>query len=762
MSACWADFDNHGKPDLYASNMWSAAGQRISRQKQFHAQDPEEIRSLYRRHASGNSLYRNLGHGKFANVSSQAGVEMGRWAWGSDAWDVDQDGYPDLYIANGYISGPDRRDLGSFFWRHVVGNSPSTATPSANYELGWNAINESIRSDLSWSGYERNTSFLNNRDGTFSDVSGAIGMDFLDDSRCFALADLDHDGRLEVVLKNRNAPQLRVLHNTNRENGNSISFRLTGTKSNRDAIGASVTVEAGELRQTKFVQAGSGFLAQHTKELFFGVGGWDKLVRATILWPSSLRQSFDHLPSSHRIEILEGSANFAAVPFATAPESWQHPGPKVPAESLPASCETWLIEPLKAPDFSLADLAGDLRELRSFQGKFTFLFFWNTSAPVALEQLRTLNQHRARLSSQGVSVVGVNLDDPLDLNSVKNLASKEAFSFPNLLATPEMSGIYNILYRYLFDRRRDMPVPVSFLIDPAQQIVKLYQAPVDPHRILVDVNSAPRSGAERIGKALPCEGVLPKGGFQRNDFTYGVAMFQRGYLREAAESFRQVIAAKPQSADAFYNLGTLYLRENNLAEARSHLERAVELRPNYAEAWNNLGMIAAQQGRSEEAVDRFRQALRLQPGYVVALVNLGNFYRRARNFDDAEKLFAKALAAAPDDPEANYGAGMLDAQREKLETALQFLGKAVQAKPDYADALNNIGVILVRQYRYADAEKEFKACIGAVPNFDQAYINLARLYVVLQNDSQAREVLNRLLALQPGNRLAQRALEMLR
>src|SRR3984893_504047 len=79
MSACWSDFDNDGKQDVYVADMWSSAGQRISGQKRFHENAPEEIRGLYRRHARGNALYRNLGDGKFQDVSRQAGVEMGRW-----------------------------------------------------------------------------------------------------------------------------------------------------------------------------------------------------------------------------------------------------------------------------------------------------------------------------------------------------------------------------------------------------------------------------------------------------------------------------------------------------------------------------------------------------------------------------------------------------------------------------------------------------------------------------------------------------------
>ena len=184
--------------------------------------------------------------------------------------DFDHDGFSDLYVANGYLSSVDRDDMASFFWRQVVANSPEDATPSQAYERGWNAINELVRSDHTWHGYARNVLFSNNRDGTFAEISGAIGLDFSEDCRSFALADIDHDGRLEVILKSRNAPQLRVLRNAMEEIGHSISFRLQGTKSNRDAIGASVTLQVGPLSQTKYLHAGSGFLAQHAKELFFG------------------------------------------------------------------------------------------------------------------------------------------------------------------------------------------------------------------------------------------------------------------------------------------------------------------------------------------------------------------------------------------------------------------------------------------------------------------------------------------------------------
>ncbi|HYK36616.1 FG-GAP-like repeat-containing protein [Alloacidobacterium sp.] len=756
MSAAWSDFDNDGNQDIYAANMWSSAGQRVSTQKIFHPSAPDHVRTLYRRHARGNSLYRDMGDCKFQNVSEQAGVAMGRWSWCSDFWDFDHDGYPDLYIANGYVSGADRSDLSSFFWRQVVGRSPDDSTPSQAYEHGWNAVNELIRSDSSWSGYERNVLYSNNRDGTFSEISGPAGLDFLDDSRSFALADIDHDGRLELILKNRTAPQIRILRNAMKDIGNSIAFRLRGTKSNRDGIGTVITLEAGALRQTKSLQAGSGFLAQHTKELFWGVGSHEGTVRATVRWPSGLSQVFENLSVNQRIEIEEGSATFAAKTFAAPSESYLEPSSMPTKEDeLPSAIQTWLIEPLKAPEFSLQDLAGNTHELRSFLGSYVLLNFCEASDSVCRELLARLNQYRTAFAANKLNIVAVNVDE-----TARSLASP-ALGFPVLVSTAEVAGIYNIIYRYLFDRRRDLAIPTSFLLDQDSMIVKLYQGPIDPQQVLADLKSIPATPADRMRKALPFSGTLYQDAFQRNDFTYGVALFQHGYLDAAAGSFREVIAQKPDDAEAYYNLGTLNLRRNDLQQARQYLEQTVKLRPDYPEAWNNLGMIAAQQGQADEAVRNFQQSLTLRPNYAIAMLNLGNFYRRQGAFDKAQPLLSHALTLEPDDPEANYNLGMFYAQQGQLQQAQDYLEKAVALRPDYPEALNNLGVLFVRNKDFARAEAQFKTCVRLAPGFDQSYLNLARLYAMQHDKGKAIAILQDLLRLQPANRAAQQMLEML-
>jgi Flp pilus assembly protein TadD len=698
MSVCWLDYDNDGVEDLYVADMWTSAGERISSQEIFQNRTVPETRALYRKHAMGNSLFRNRGDGTFQDSTARSGAGMGRWSWSSDAWDFDHDGFADLYVVNGMVSGAIREDLNSFFWRQVVANSPSTAKPSEDYEQGWTAVNELIRADYSWSGYERNVVYANNGDGTFSDVSGAVGLDFLEDGRSFALADFDHDGRQEVFLKSRNAPQLRVLKNVLSELPPSISFRLRGVKSNPDGIGAAVTVGS----QTKMLQAGSGFLAQHSKDVFFGLGPTAERVNASIRWPSGLLQQLHDLPINHRIWVEEGLAPSRTEPFAK---------PVIPAQrsqsatALPLTIETWLLAPVPAPDFSPTG------KPELFQLKF-------------------------------------------DAASGK------------MNVSDDIAAVYNILYRYVFDRHRDLTLPTSFLIDGNGNIVKVYQGPVSAQSVERDMERIPHTREQRLALALPFPGNAETYEFGRNNLSLGSAFFQRGYYNQAAGAFALALRDDPASAEAQYGLGSVYLKQDKNADARSSFEQALKLTASYPDtapsAWNNLGLLATREGRTAEAIGHFQEALRISPDYWIALENLGNAYRQQRRWDDARATLERAVAARPQEPEANYSLAMVYAQTDDTERAYQYLQTALKLRPDYPEALNNLGVLYLRTRRRNEAVAKFEECIRVAPGFDQAYLNLARVYSLEGDRDQARGVLLDLLKQHPDHALAKKALDELR
>jgi hypothetical protein len=107
MGVTWGDPNNDGRPDIYVSNMFSSAGNRIAYQRHWRA---GAANAEFQRHARGNSLFLNAGN-LFNDVSVSAGVTMGRWAWGAHFADLNNDGWEDLYVANGFITTEDTNDL---------------------------------------------------------------------------------------------------------------------------------------------------------------------------------------------------------------------------------------------------------------------------------------------------------------------------------------------------------------------------------------------------------------------------------------------------------------------------------------------------------------------------------------------------------------------------------------------------------------------------------------------------------------------------
>jgi len=769
MSVSWLDYDNDGTKDLYIANMWTAAGERISTQQIFKRESSKEVRAMYQKHAMGNSLLQNRGT-KFADTTRISTTGMGRWSWSSDAFDFDHDGFPDIYVTNGMVSGPSHYDLNSFFWRQVVACSPDEARASKEYEQGWSAINELIRSDGTWSGYERNVFYSNNRDGTFSDVSAVVGLDFVEDGRSFAVADLDHDGRLEVILKNRNAPQIRVLKNVIADLPASIAFRLEGTKSNRDAIGASITIETSSGRQTQTLRAGSGFLSQHSKDVFFGLGGANAPAHASIGWPNGLVQELRDLPLNHRIWLKEGSTPHRVEEFKkfTRPSIPTVVNAPSDSEQLPTSVETWLLAPIAAPDFSLSDLSGRSRILSVLRSQPVLLNFWTSESRDCQGDLQTFRKFYPRWAGSGLQLLTINSDgaiNPAQGKDLRALAHDQNLAFPILRGSEDVVAIYNILFRQLFDRHRDLSLPTSFLIDAKGDIVKVYQGPLNPEHIEKDFRTIPTTDAERLARALPFPSAGYSLEFGRNYLSLGALFFQRGYLDQAESSFQQAFREDPSSAEALYGVGSVYLNQDKNAAARDAFERTVKLQASYPDtlpdAWNNLGVIATREGQIDESIQRFQEALRLNLHHLAALDNLGNAYRLQKRWDDARKALERALEVVPQDAEANYSLGMVFAQTGDNVKAYEYLQRALHTRPDYPEALNNLGILYLLTERRNEAVASFEQCIRVAPAFDQSYLNLARVYALEGSRDKARGVLLDLLKQHPDHPQAKQLLDQL-
>ncbi len=234
----------------------------------------------------GNNLRLNFLSelGRFEQGAGQGGViaDAG-WAWGAQLGDLDNDGRNELFIVNGYVSGDRDRD----YWYGM------SKVAGANGNLFEDTRNWAPIGNASLSGFERSR-VLVSREGRWEDVAARVGVRDEYDGRAVALADLWNRGVLDVIVANQAQPVL-LYRNSVPPGRHWIGFDLTGTRSNRSAIGAEVAVFAPGLRQLRVVDGGMGFASQNDRRLHFGLGAATALDSVEIRWPSGARQILTHL-----------------------------------------------------------------------------------------------------------------------------------------------------------------------------------------------------------------------------------------------------------------------------------------------------------------------------------------------------------------------------------------------------------------------------------------------------------------------------------
>ena len=216
--------------------------------------------------------------GKFRNVAEGAVADAG-WAWGGQFGDLNNDGSNELFVANGFISGDPHKS----YWYAM------SKIAGANGRFFEDAATWPAFGNASLSGYERSRVYINRGVAGWIDVAQKVGANDLYDGRAVALADLWNRGEQDVIVANQNQPA--VLYRDYPDTANHwIAFQLIGTRSNRSAIGAEVTIEAGDLRQKRIIDGGSGFASQNDRRLHFGLGAHEWVDRVVIQWPSGIQQ----------------------------------------------------------------------------------------------------------------------------------------------------------------------------------------------------------------------------------------------------------------------------------------------------------------------------------------------------------------------------------------------------------------------------------------------------------------------------------------
>ncbi len=224
-----------------------------------------------------NMLWHNNGDGTFTDLSKETGTCNSLWGWAAKFGDFDNDGWEDLFVADGL------RSAGKENYIPVL--VEMIVTPGIDFTdlNNWPAIG-----NMSWSGYQRKKLFRNLGTQSFKEMAAEAGVDNDRDGRGIGVADFDEDGRLDLYQTNANQPSLlyRNVSASSGQAGHWLALKLVGGKSNRDAIGARVTVRLGGEILVREVNGGNGYASQSSSRLHFGLGAAAKIDAVEIRWPS--------------------------------------------------------------------------------------------------------------------------------------------------------------------------------------------------------------------------------------------------------------------------------------------------------------------------------------------------------------------------------------------------------------------------------------------------------------------------------------------
>jgi len=278
MNVSVADVKNDGKFSIYVSNI-------------------TEMGILLQ----GNNLWQpveNSDQIEFKNNAGAMGVELGGWSYGSQFGDLNNDGYQDLYLANGFISAAKNNSYW-YDYSKITGGNKSIISDATN----WPAME-----GRSQSGYQQNKVWVNNSGGVFADVTEYVSGLPPYDSRAVAMVDLWNRGVLDVIVANQNNVVSVLKNRTNKVN-NWVEISLEGTESNKSAIGAKVTLVWAGHSQAQFVSGGIGFSSQNQRRIHFGIGENTSIEKLIIRWPSGKQQVIEALEINKIHKIIEGDEN---------------------------------------------------------------------------------------------------------------------------------------------------------------------------------------------------------------------------------------------------------------------------------------------------------------------------------------------------------------------------------------------------------------------------------------------------------------------
>ena len=284
MGHALADFNADGRLDFLMIGMNSPTVDRLEHLGLTRPGSTED-RTMRSRMTFGNRLYLARANGGFEQTGNS--IARSGWSWGCSAFDFDNDGFPDVYIANGMQSKQSVRDYEPEFWLHdiYVDDSVDDFTATA-YFMG--KFSRTRGAGWSYGGYEKNRFYLNQDGTSFVEIGNLLGVALEQDSRNVVADDLDGDGRMDLLVTTLEVwpdvkQTLRVYKNTLTDSGNWIGFRFR-EGAGKSPVGARVTLRCNGRSAVRQIVTGDSHRSQHANTVHFGLGKTDRVESVEIRW----------------------------------------------------------------------------------------------------------------------------------------------------------------------------------------------------------------------------------------------------------------------------------------------------------------------------------------------------------------------------------------------------------------------------------------------------------------------------------------------
>lgn len=562
--------------------------------------------------------------------------------------------------------------------------------PQQAYLEGWQQLAERIQRGQSFSGRERNCAFLNTRGVRFADVSAAVGLDFLDDSRAVAISDWDHDGDLDLWVANRTGPRIRFLRNDIENENRSISFRLVGDPSQRcpsDAIGARVEliVRDADGQQSKRIQtltAGDGFLSQSSKRLFFGIEAGCSPVQVAVRWPGSDgAEVFSDLAADQHYRLEQGTGRAdqrpARVKVTEFADTRSFSTDKA-AEESSGNTRVWRSRPLRVDPISYQSYSDESLSVGSLHQGPLLITLWATWCVPCLEELESLTQHAEEIRQLGGSILALNVE-ALQADAVEGIEQQAEqfltdldFPFHSGMATTALIAELDSLRKQTIYRQDPMPIPAGFLLDKNGQLRVMYTGAVPFEQLMDDLRHLDDDDQQSQDRAVPFAGRWSSPLFITNPIAIASIYREELQFSDAAEYLSR------------------YLTNNSVPPSDDDSAEATKQRLRFASVYDQLGKLSMDQQQFGPALKFFDQALRFNKKMVSALIDRATCLQRTGDPANARRSLEEALRLRPANADAWNQLGIVHLSMKQMENAANCFERSLKNNPRAFPAANNL------------------------------------------------------------------------